>query len=107
MSSYVVEGKAMWSHLVTPFDIFGNDSYQLYLNADDKTLLRFAGKGVEVKSVKYTNDFEVFTVKVHHEVVNEWCVVINTVMLGCLCCCITIGCEVHIPATILATPIRF
>ena len=64
MSEYVVEGRAMWSHLVTPFDIFGNDSYQLYLNADDKTLLRFADKGVEVKSVKYTTGLEVFTVKV-------------------------------------------
>ena len=52
MTGYVVEGKAMWSHLVTPFDIFGNDCYQIYINADDKTMLRFADKGVEVKSVK-------------------------------------------------------
>ena len=64
MNSYVVEGKAMWSHLLTPFDTFGNDCYQIYINADDKTLLRFADKGVEVKSVKYTTGQEVFTVKV-------------------------------------------
>lgn len=64
MSSYLVEGRAMWSHLLTPFDTFGNDSYQIYINADDKTMLRFADKGVEVKSVKYTTDLEVFTVKV-------------------------------------------
>ena len=52
MSSYVVEGKAMWSHLLTPFDTFGNDCYQIYISADDKTMLRFADKGVDVKSVK-------------------------------------------------------
>ena len=64
MASYVVEGRAMWSHLLKPFDVFGNDCYQIYVNADDKTMLRFADKGVDVKSVKYTNDLEVFTVKV-------------------------------------------
>ena len=33
MSSYVVEGRAMWSHLLKPFDVFGNDCYQIYINA--------------------------------------------------------------------------
>jgi len=56
--SFVVDGKAMWSHLHKPHDIFGNDSYQIYINADDKTMLRFADKGVEVKSLKYVTGHE-------------------------------------------------
>jgi len=65
MDSYVVEGRAMWSHLLTPFrDTFGNDFYQIYINADNMTMLRFADKGVDVKKEKYNNDFEVFTLKV-------------------------------------------
>ena len=80
MSSYVVEGKAMWSHLVTPFDTFGNDCYQIYLSADDKTMLRFADKGIDVKSVldeeanqseilgQYSDDNVILNVRVRQEI---------------------------------------
>ena len=67
MSSYVVEGKAMWSHLLTPFDTFGNDCYQIYISADDKTMLRFADKGVDVKSVNTPMTLKSLQSKLQHE----------------------------------------
>ena len=50
---------------------------------------------------------EVLAIKVHHEVVNEWGVVVHPVMLRCLCSRVAVGCEVHIATTVLASPVGF
>ena len=63
MSSYVVEGVSVFSHIHIPDENFDHDSYTLYFNSDDKTMLRFAEKDIDVKSLKYSTRDEVFCVR--------------------------------------------
>ena len=61
--SYVVEGVSVFSHIYTPDEDYDHDSYTLYFNSDDKTMLRFAEKDIDVKAIKYTTGDEVFCVR--------------------------------------------
>jgi hypothetical protein len=49
---YVVEGVSVFSHIYAPDESYDHDSYTLYFNSDDKTMLRFAEKDVDVKAIK-------------------------------------------------------
>ena len=61
--SYVVEGVSVFSHIYAPDERYDHDSFTLYFNSDDKTMLRFAEKDIDVKAIKYTTGDEVFCVR--------------------------------------------
>ena len=61
--TYVVEGVSVFSHIYAPDENFEHDSYTLYFNADDKTMLRFAEKDIDVKAIKYSTGDEVYCVR--------------------------------------------
>ena len=60
---YVVEGVSVFSHIYAPDENFDSDSYTLYFNADDKTMLKFAEKEVDIKAVHYTTGDDVYCVR--------------------------------------------
>ena len=60
---YVVEGVSVFSHIHTPDESYDHDSYTLYFNSDDKTMLRFAEKDIDIKAIKYSTGQEVFCVR--------------------------------------------
>jgi hypothetical protein len=61
--TYVVEGVSVFSHIYAPDENFERDSYTLYFNADDKTMLRFAEKEVDIKAIHYTTGEDVYCVR--------------------------------------------
>lgn len=60
---YVIEGVSVFSHIHTPDESYDHDSYTLYFNSDDKTMLRFAERDIDIKAIKYSTGQEVFCVR--------------------------------------------
>ena len=61
--AYVVEGVSVFSNIFAPDERYDKNSYTLYFNSDDKTMLRFAEKDVAVRALRYSSGEEVFTVR--------------------------------------------
>ena len=61
--AYVVQGVSVFSNIFAPDERYDKNSYTLFFNSDDKTMLRFAEKDVDVRALRYSSGEEVFTVR--------------------------------------------